>query len=41
MIDKINVETLPFVGTINGNREKELDLEHEKEARGEAGKEIH
>lgn len=41
MIDKRNVETLPFRGIVNGNKEKELDLEDEKEARCEAGKEIH
>lgn len=32
---------LQFVGTVNRNRENKLDLEHENEARCEAGKKIH
>jgi len=40
MTDRRNTEILPFWGIVNGNRETELDLEHEKEERYEAGKEI-
>lgn len=41
MMDKRNVEPLQFVGIGKGSKENKIGLEHEKEARCEAGKEIH